>query len=337
MIQLKNYIKEVIGIDCKVEHLNRSTLSQLPIYLRNAYKWYELFILNKEFVVAYAETDEEFTIAAIDSQLDNVEERINQPIILCVEEMEAYNRKRLIEKKRAFIVPFKQMYLPNLFIDFTEFKYQIKGKSSERLQPFAQVLVIAHLLNAHNNFQIENIALKYIADQFQVNTINISRAVDNLMELDLIEIKQKGRYKMFQFKWDKITLWSKGLQRDIFINPISKHYFAEYNFNWNLQLLKAGNTALTEYTNMNPTNQMVYAVDNQTFNLIKKNNKSYIFNDFGGQHMFQIWKYDPNFMNRITQSAYDKVDPLSLFLTYKDDQDERVQIELEHLINKFIW
>ena len=78
-------------------------------------------------------------------------------------------------------------------------------------------------------------------------------------------------------------------------------------------------------------------IDNQTFNLIKKNNQPNTFNEFGGEYLFQIWKYDPSFINRISQSAYDKVDPISLFLTYKEDQDERVQMELEHLINRFIW
>ena len=337
MIQLKNYINETIGIHCEVSPLSKDILNQLPIYLRNAYGWYELLMLNKKFVIAYAETDDEFTIAAIDTQLANIEERINQPIILCVDEMEAYNRKRLIEKKRAFIVPFKQLYIPYVFIDFTEYRYQTKGRTAQTLQPFAQVLVIAHLLNTNNRYTIEDIPLKEIANQFQVNTINVSRAVENLVELELIEIVQRGRYKMFQFKFDRKTLWEKGLQNNIFINPIAKEYFVAYNFNWNLPLLKAGNTALTEYTNINPSNQMAFAIDNQTFNLIKKNNQPNTFNEFGGEYLFQIWKYDPSYINRISQSAYDKVDPISLFLTYKDDKDERVQMELEHLINRFIW
>ncbi|TDQ78334.1 hypothetical protein [Sphingobacterium yanglingense] len=337
MVQLKNYINEIIGIHCEVKPLSKAILSQLPIYLRNAYQWHELLIHNQQFIIAYAETDDEFTIAAIDTQLANIEERLNQPIILCVDEIEAYNRKRLIEKKRAFIIPFKQLYIPYLFIDFTEYRYQTKGRTAQTLQPFAQVLVIAHLLNTNDRYSIEDIAFKEIANQFQINTINISRAVENLVELDLIEIEQHGRYKRFHFKWDKKTLWEKGLKDNLLINPVSKHYFVEYNFDWNLPLLKAGDTALTEYTNMNPSDQIAFAVDNQTFNLIKKNNKPDTFNEFGGSYMFQIWKYDPNFINRISQSALDNVDPISLFLTYKDDHDERVQMELEHLINKFIW
>lgn len=337
MIQLKNYINEIIGIDCEVKSLNKTVLNQLPIYLRNSYKWYELYILQHHYIIAYTETDEDFTIASIDNQLTAIEEKLNHPIILCVDEIEAYNRKRLIEKKRAFIVPFKQMYIPYLFIDFTEYKYQTKGRTTKRLQPFAQVLVIAHLLNNQNNYNIEHIPFKEIAKQFQVNTINISRAVENLMELNLIEIEQHGRSKMFNFKDDKKTLWEKGLQKDIFINPISKQYYAEYNLNWDNELLKAGDTALTEYTNMNPSDQIVFAVDNQTFNLIKKKNKPNIFNEFGGKYVFQIWKYNPNLINRVNQTLYYKVDPISLFLTFKDVQDERVQMELEQLINKFIW
>ena len=337
MIQLKKYINEIIGIDCELQSLNKNVLNQLPIYLRNAYQWYELYILQQHFIIAYTETDEDFTIASIDNQLTTIEEKLNQPIILCVNELEAYNRKRLIERKRAFIVPFKQMYIPYIFVDFTEYKYQTKGRSTKRLQPFAQVLVIAHLLNNQNGYNIEHISFKEIAEQFQVNTINISRAIDNLMELNLIEIEQYGRSKIFYFKEDKKTLWEKGLQKEIFINPISKQYYTEYNLAWNNELLKAGDTALTAYTNMNPTDQIVFATDNKTFNLIKKKNESNIFNEYEGRFLFQIWKYNPNLLNRINQSESDKVDPISLFLTYKDDQDERVQMELEHLINKTLW
>ena len=337
MIQIKNYIEEIIGLDFDLQPVDKSILNQLPIYLRNAYQWYELYLWNKRFIIAHTETDEDFTIAAIDNQLTNIEEKLKVPIILSVNGIEAYNRKRLIEKKRAFIVPYKQMYIPYLFIDFTEFKYQTKGRLSERLQPFAQVIVIAHLLNANHNYHIEDTPLKEIASLFQVNTINVSRAVENLLELNLIEITLRGRYKMFRFKKDKAQLWKHGLEKDIFINPVSKKYFAEYQFNWNQKLLSAGDTALTDYTNINPSDQIIFAVDHATFNLIKKNNDVNMFNEFGGRYGIQIWKYDPNFMNRINHSAYYNVDPISLYLTYKDDQDERVQMELEQLINRFVW
>lgn len=337
MIQIKNYIEEIIGLDFDLQPLDKSVLNQLPIYLRNTYQWYELYLLNKRFIIAHTETDEDFTIAAIDNQLDNIEEKLQVPIILSVNEIEAYNRKRLIEKKRAFIVPYKQMYIPYLFIDLTEFKYQTKGRLSERLQPFAQVIVIAHLLNTNYKYQIEDIPLKEIANLFQVNTINVSRAVENLVDLNLIEIINRGRYKMFRFTKDRTQLWKYGLEKDIFINPISKQYFTEFQFNWNQKLLSAGDTALTDYTNINPSDQIILATDHPTFNLIKKNNDVNMFNKFGGRFCIQIWKYDPKFMNRINHSAYNNVDPISLYLTYKDDRDERVQIELEQLINRFVW
>lgn len=337
MIQIKSYIKEIIGVDCDIQQLDKAILNQLPVYLRNGYKWYALYLFQKQFVVAYTETDDDFTIASIDTQLAAVEEKLNQPIILCTDAMEAYNRKRLIERKRAFIIPFKQMYIPYLFVDFTEYRYQTKGRAIQRLQPFAQVIIIAHLLNSKQHYHIEHVPFKEIANQFQVNTINISRAVENLAELNLIEIEQEGRNKMFSFKDDKKTLWDKGLKNELFINPVAKRYFVNNDFNWITNLLKAGDTALTSYTNINPSNQMVFAVDNQVFNLIKKNNNASIFNEYEGRYSLQIWKYDPDFMNGINQSAYDKVDPISLYLSYKDDQDERVQMELEQLIKRFVW
>ncbi|HLT41836.1 MAG TPA: hypothetical protein VKZ95_03950, partial [Sphingobacteriaceae bacterium] len=102
---------------------------------------------------------------------------------------------------------------------------------------------------------------------------------------------------------------------------------------------KAGDSALANYTNINPSEPRVFAVDNTTFKLIKKNNETNLFNKYDGRYNLQVWKYAPEFINTIKPSeyTYDNVDPISLYLTYKGDQDERVQMELENLIKKQIW
>ena len=46
----------------------------------------------------------------------------------------------------------------------------------------------------------------------------------------------------------------------------------------------------------------------------------------------EIWRYNPCFF-----SKNGIVDKLSLFLAMKDMDDERIQIELETMINNMIW
>lgn len=335
MDKLKEYIYDVVGIDVRINVADNTILKEIPIYLKGAFRWSQLVILDKVFLVAYVLDDEELSAAAIDRQLALIENKLRIPIILCLEQLEAYNRQRLVKAKRSFIVPGKQMYIPNLFLDFTEYNYIKKVNKAEHLQSFAQVLILFHLLNREESFGIEDIPFKEIAARFNVNTINVSRAVENLQQLELIEVGKRGRKKFLHFVMDRAQLWRHGLEREIFINPLHKQVYSNRE-NYVNHLLLAGETALAEYTNMNPTPQKTRALDQKDFDYLKWNT-DLTFNEHEGQYIFQIWKYNPSFMNQITNHHDDKVDPLSLYLSFKDHVDERIEIELNHLIKKTIW
>jgi hypothetical protein len=51
-----------------------------------------------------------------------------------------------------------------------------------------------------------------------------------------------------------------------------------------------------------------------------------------GENEIQVWKYNPKMLS--TEGVVDK---LSLYLSLKDNEDERIQIELERLINEMSW
>ena len=51
-----------------------------------------------------------------------------------------------------------------------------------------------------------------------------------------------------------------------------------------------------------------------------------------GQNEIQVWKYNPQIL-----SSTGVVDKLSLYLSLKDNEDERIQIELERLISEMPW
>lgn len=51
-----------------------------------------------------------------------------------------------------------------------------------------------------------------------------------------------------------------------------------------------------------------------------------------GKNMIEVWRYDPTLM-----SLNGYVDKLSLYLSLINDEDERVQIELEHLLETIEW
>ena len=60
--------------------------------------------------------------------------------------------------------------------------------------------------------------------------------------------------------------------------------------------------------------------------------KNITTNNHFGENKIEIWRYSPFFL---TKGHY--VDKLSLYLSLKNNDDERIQIELENLINDIKW
>lgn len=55
-------------------------------------------------------------------------------------------------------------------------------------------------------------------------------------------------------------------------------------------------------------------------------------NEFDAQFQLEIWYYDPTLLN-----GRNTVDNLSLFLSLREEQDERTQLALKELMENFKW
>ena len=89
----------------------------------------------------------------------------------------------------------------------------------------------------------------------------------------------------------------------------------------------SGVNALASYTMLNEESRLCWAVT-------KKEQKTLaiVTDKQFGENEIQVWKYNPKMLS--TEGAVDK---LSLYLSLKDNEDERIQIELERLINEMSW
>ncbi len=56
-----------------------------------------------------------------------------------------------------------------------------------------------------------------------------------------------------------------------------------------------------------------------------------------GQYCLEVWKYDPLRLATQANLKNGVVDPLSLYLSMQDMQDERIAMALDQIINGFPW
>src|SRR5882672_9024182 len=103
MQYLNDYIKTILGVSLNSTPVPQSDLRNLPLYIREAYKFYYAHLFNQPLVLAAIKKGNEFSNMQIEKHLDLVRKKLNQKTALVSEDMTAINRRRLIEKGISFI------------------------------------------------------------------------------------------------------------------------------------------------------------------------------------------------------------------------------------------
>ena len=258
-----------------------------------------------------------YTPGQLQKQKELVEKKIHHPVIFIFDKMVSYNVQRLVKQRVNFIIPQKQMFIPDLLIDLKPHK-DIPDNTNEHIPGIAQCIILFHLqINS-----LEGKSAYEIADLFNVSYANVNRAVRWLKENAVITLVGK-KTKHITFSNEKRQLWETVLP--LLENPIERIVYTDMSVNDNF--LISGVNALSEYSMINRENRENYALSKEDFcKLQLQTDRQY------GVHRIEIWRYNPNFL-----STNGVVDKLSLYLSLKDTEDERIEIELENMINNITW
>lgn len=322
MEKLEKYLHDTLGADVAIQPFPVKKLGGLPLYLRNLYHFQEIRLFERNLILLSQNETEYLSADQYHKQIRQIEQALDRPVVLVLEAIEAYNRKRLIEKQIAFIIPDKQMFLPHLLIDLREFGFAAK-KRGEKIQPAAQCLLLYHLLKEN----VVAMNFKMIARKLSYSQMTITRAVDDLVERKICSIKGR-KDKQIIFDADKKTVWEKALP--FLQNPIQKKFYIDENLDSEF-IFKAGYLALSYYTNISGDSVDCFAISKTDYAHLKKQKRISISNKKEGRYCIEIWKYAPGIL-----SETGIVDPLSLYLTFMKNQDERIDMEIEKMVAE-LW
>ena len=336
MKQTLQYIEEILGIQPTATPIAKSYLDKLPLYIPETYKLYSTKLFNTEIILAELKNEVELSILQTEKQVRQIRNILNKKVVVVMEHVPAYNRKRLIEKGVNFIVPGKQMYLPELLVDLREtFTHPRAKQKNEKLLPSAQVLLLYHIIHRNSHWKIEEHPFKEIAQKLGYTPMAITNAIDNLKYHDLVEV-QGEKEKFIRFRYDRHELWDVALDQDLLVNPVIKTVFVDEKPK-NLLLLHSNASALPEYTDLNPGWQEYYAIEKTIFYDLQKSNALINPNEQEGRYALEIWKYNPRQLMDELANDMPVVDPLSLYLSVNDSRDERIEMALNQILEKFAW
>ncbi|GHU78372.1 hypothetical protein FACS1894145_0110 [Bacteroidia bacterium] len=315
MNKLEKYISEIIGTEISIYPLDKRLLQALPLYITSVFDIFETNIFEKRLCLLLVKTDNNITPDNLAKQKTLIEGKIGMIAVFVFDKILSYNIKRLIQKRINFIIPNKQMFVPALMLDLRKMPEQPPLKV-EKLSSNAQFLLLFHLQKELLN----GLTTQQLAEKFNQNYRTMSRAVNCLKDLNLIELVG-GKEKQIFFTEKGKNLWQKA--QPFCKNPVERTLFTDEI----LDYPKSNINALANYTMLNDEQKQFYAIDKQEVkNLTIETNKHY------GDNEIEIWRYNPAWL---AENGF--VDKLSLFLLLKNADNERVDIELETLINEMQW
>jgi hypothetical protein len=126
---------------------------------------------------------------------------------------------------------------------------------------------------------------------------------------------------------DKRQLWHNVLP--YLSSPIHKVVYTYPEDVENIKRYSCYDNSLAHYTDIIDSSQRCYAVDKRSISVNSIGIKSDL--NFIGAVRLELWKYNPSIL------AEDGIiDPLSMYLCYKDDDNERVFGEINKLVDKIL-
>ncbi|MCK5690734.1 MarR family transcriptional regulator, partial [Myxococcota bacterium] len=194
---------------------------------------------------------------------------------------------------------------------------------THKLGPSAQAALLYSLYNEDE----DGLTPSGLADTLHYSPMTLSRAFDQLEATGLAHAEIKGRERVLRFKMSKKDLWEEAQQ--YLRSPVKKRIFARMGAApW--QGFSAGLSALSLSSMLAEPHNPTYALSAAQWKSLRESGAVVeIPMQEPDSVNLEIWTYDPQLF-----AKNDVVDCLSLFLSLKESEDERVESALESLMEK---
>jgi hypothetical protein len=323
MNTITNYLNEIFGEHVNIVAVREAQMNKLPLYIGSLYTLWKVDLLNRHVYLALSKTDELQSPDQYKKHMDILQGILGVPVILVLKGTESYNRNRLIQKKVNFILENKQIFLPDLLVDLKDYLKPEKARK-EHLTPAAQYILLFHIQKQSLNAT----TYKLLSGILPYNYLTVSRAVENLKSFGLC-FMEGGKEKLFRFEENRKELWQKALP--FLTNPIKKTVYINDDLPERYQM-RTNINALAHYSAINDERLSYFAISVRDFQFLHKQGKIRMFSEYDGTYFIEQWKYEPTGL-----ADHGFVDRLSLYLTFRDNKDERIEGEIEKMMGEIKW
>lgn len=315
---LKSFLFRVFRTSSNLVPINH--VKGLPVFYSALFQMWSGTVGETPCLFVYARSTNRLTPAQIERYMTVLSVHFHVPAVYVGDRLAPHEPERLISKGIPFIVPGKQLFLP------------FAGTYLTRTSPFCQ---IEHdYLGTCAQLVVLGLLQKYLESPVRimdiVNRFGVSRstAVSALFELEHfglgVKEKTNGKEIGFRFIPSGKELWKDAQP---FLRNPSKRTVGLDAIPDDCTVTLAGVDALAEETMLNTAEPKCFAMSLSEF---RKRGIETVSRETANYHL-QLWLYPPQVFGQ------NRIDMLSLYLTLKNNPDDRVQIALNKRMEEIQW
>ena len=319
---LQRYLEDTLHESAGVAALDGA--SSLPSFLSRMYSLHEGHIAGRRCIFL-ATVENAATPSDIAKHVALVRPGADAIVVFVAPWLSAHNRSRLIERGIPFVVPGKQLYIPDLAMDLRERFRAPKPRRTASLSPAAQAVLFHRLLRLDESATTPSL----LARKLQYSAMSIGRAFDDLVSTGLAHTDRYGRERRIRFQAEGRQLFDTA--HNLLRSPVRTRKFIR-DVHAVPSLKRSGESALSELTDLSPPPLPTFAVAASHWRIVAQTHRLVETDRDQASLIVETWSYDPAAL-----TAAHTVDPLSLYAQFHDHRDERVSVAAERLLDGMSW
>lgn len=315
---MKKQLEQYFGCEVKITECE-NTLA-LPIFMTmRDIKFVEFYGVS--FALINIRKEPELTIAAMKKQQKKYEEALQCPMAYEMALNSVSMRNALVKSGVPFVDLPGNVFLPFMGVVLQDM-YRKQLVKADKMMPATQMVFLELLYMADE----ESVLKSEVARKLHLTKTSITRATAQLEEMGLIQQVKSGTEISIKRNHSRREYYEKA--ESYLINPVQK-VITIMRYEAIFESFSAGETALSQVSELNPPRIEECAIYKGEEVIDQLEIVDARYEDLDDCLNVQLWKYNPSYFAREGH-----VDPVSLACTFKGNEDERIEMSIEELLEE---